>query len=450
VLVDRAVQYLFVSLESLTPASLCLALMLIAEDSWGRQGRRVASDPPENLLLGPDPTDAILALTKCNTTNPSQKWTLDNATGHLWTTALSNGAHGSQVQQRWCVGASTIPWGRPAGLVPCDDPKYNYDPTQDCGPPQVCKMVMSWTATDAQCVGVPAPISCRLPKLGGMAGEGCDLVLQCGSGETISGIKFADWGLPTALGPDDPLDPTACEFQSAANCTSVNHTIALIEALCVGQNNCTISTSDLNHPDPCSGHHKRVAVAASGCSAVLLPPRKSSTTFVSSTGGGTLGYVNELTTGLQGRKFVQNASSGPLPHARWFGPYGSESQFYWEGNGSQIVSASSQPVIDDDCVGGVKTDVHPQDWCIEAVRGGNLEVWVAELSGHRLAVALINRSPFEAKIVAKWADLGLPADKMMSVYHVWGRKDMGTHADTYACKVAGKGSQLLVLSSSEE
>jgi hypothetical protein len=107
-------------------------------------------------------------------------------------------------------------------------------------------------------------------------------------------------------------------------------------------------------------------------------------------------------------------------------------------------------VIDDDCVGGVKTDVHPQDWCIEAVRGGNLEVWVAELSGHRLAVALINRSPFEAKIVAKWADLGLPADKMMSVYHVWGRKDMGTHADTYACKVAGKGSQLLVLSSSEE
>eukprot|EP01043_Picozoa_sp_COSAG02_P129034 COSAG02_NODE_66570_length_255_cov_0.653846_1_plen_66_part_10 len=47
------------------------------------------------------------------------------------------------------------------------------------------------------------------------------------------------------------------------------------------------------------------------------------------------------------------------------------------------------------------------NWCMEAVRGGNLEVWVAELSGHRLAVALINRSPMAASIRAPWDKLGL-------------------------------------------
>ena len=275
---------------------------------------------------------------------------------------------------------------------------------------------------------LPTPTDCAAPKLGGMAGEGCDLVLECAAGGKIASIEFADWGQPTAIGAD-PYDPAACEFQAAANCTAGPHIKSLVESLCVGKSRCTIATSDLNSPDPCSGHHKRVAVRASGCTPAKLPPAKPKTSFVSTTGGGTLGYCNSDTAGLSnGRPFIQNASSGPLPHSRWFGPYGSESEFVWEGNGTQIVSASAHPVIDDDCVGGITTDPRPANWCMEAVRGGNLEVWVAELSGHRLALALVNRSPKHATITAPWEAIGLLASKKMSVRDVWAAADKGTRS----------------------
>ena len=175
----------------------------VHQDSWGKQGRRVLSTPPPNTLLGPEPADAILALRRCdaNNSNSAQKWSLDKDTGRLWTTALSNLPQHSQASSaangavgggggggstggstgvvKWCVGGATIPWGRPAGLVPCDDPAYAYNATQDCGPPNVCKQVMSWNANGGgQCIGVPPPTACALPKLGGMAGEGCSLTLQ--------------------------------------------------------------------------------------------------------------------------------------------------------------------------------------------------------------------------------------------------------------------------------
>lgn len=128
--------------------------LAIHQDTWGRQARRVASTPPPNVLLGPDPTDATLALTRCNASNPAQRWTLDNATGRLWTATMSNLPGNTTGIQKWCVGGNSIPWGRPAGLVPCDDPAYAYNASADCGPPIVCKQVMSWTAGTAQCIGV--------------------------------------------------------------------------------------------------------------------------------------------------------------------------------------------------------------------------------------------------------------------------------------------------------
>jgi hypothetical protein len=84
-------------------------------------------------------------------------------------------------------------------------------------------MALAWQAGPRACIGAPAPTQCAAPKLGGMAGEGCDLVLRCAPGETITGISFADWGQPTAVGAE-PLDPAACVFQSASNCTSAART----------------------------------------------------------------------------------------------------------------------------------------------------------------------------------------------------------------------------------
>eukprot|EP01046_Picozoa_sp_COSAG06_P023842 COSAG06_NODE_1912_length_8077_cov_102.258586_6_plen_130_part_00 len=50
--------------------------------------------------------------------------------------------------------------------------------------------------------GVTEPRYCPAPKLGGTVGEGvgCDLTLSCEAGQTITGVEFADWGLPYADG----------------------------------------------------------------------------------------------------------------------------------------------------------------------------------------------------------------------------------------------------------
>ena len=82
---------------------------------------------------------------------------------------------------------------------------------------------------------------------------------------------------------------------------------------------------------------------------------------------------------------------------------------------------------------------------MEAVHGGNLEVWVAELSGHRLAVALINRSPVAAQIVAPWSKLGLVDGARMSVRDIWESANVGVHSQQYSTEVGGKSASLLVL-----
>ena len=94
------------------PASILAILknkeaLAVHQDSWGKQGRRVLSTPPPNILLGPDPTDAILALARCDATKAAQKFTLDNVTGHLWTEAMSNLPGNNTGNQKWCVGGNS-------------------------------------------------------------------------------------------------------------------------------------------------------------------------------------------------------------------------------------------------------------------------------------------------------------------------------------------------------
>jgi hypothetical protein len=136
-----------------------------------------------------------------------------------------------------------------------------------------------------QCLAsVTEPRYCGGGKLGGMVGEGCDLQLQCPPGQRITGIEFADWGRPVAMGGGSTTEPsTACTFQSQANCTSAGVTKQAVEKLCLGKESCLISTANTHNPgsvnagDPCPGHHKRLAVAASGCSATPAPPPRDPT-----------------------------------------------------------------------------------------------------------------------------------------------------------------------------
>ena len=52
----------------------------------------------------------------------------------------------------------------------------------------------------------------------------------------------------------------------------------------------------------------------------------------------------------------------------------------------------SGTILHDDGVGNAVPSP-AAEWCAEAVQPGNLEVWASPLSGHRLAVSLLNRSP---------------------------------------------------------
>merc|ERR1712232_593000 len=65
----------------------------------------------------------------------------------------------------------------------------------------------------------------------------------------------------------------------------------------------------------------------------------------------------------------------------------------------------SGKIVDNDNIGGPLQTSPAADWCATAVRGGNLEVWHAELIQGRVAVALLNRSPERETVYAKWQQL---------------------------------------------
>eukprot|EP01052_Picozoa_sp_SAG31_P027918 SAG31_NODE_2652_length_5296_cov_7.770637_1_plen_90_part_00 len=77
---------------------------------------------------------------------------------------------------------------------------------------------------------------------------------------------------------------------------------------------------------------------------------------------------------------------------------------------------------------------------------GNLEVWKAQLSGHRLAVSLLNRSPTAQNVTAHWAALGLPNTATKKVRDIWAAADVGDVTGSYEAEVPAFGVVLLVLS----
>ena len=135
--------------------------------------------------------------------------------------------------------------------------------------------------------------------------------------------------------------------------------------------------------------------------------------------------------------------------------YDGSSLFYW-GEGGEGEARSLKPsmstwiprengmIVDDDHIGGV-TMSPASEWCAEAVGGGGLEVWAVRLSGHRMAVALFNRSPTEASITARWEDLGLANDQKMGVKDVWAGAERGDHSSEYTAKVESRGVVYLLL-----
>eukprot|EP01052_Picozoa_sp_SAG31_P030621 SAG31_NODE_3157_length_4610_cov_8.242740_5_plen_338_part_00 len=120
----------------------------------------------------------------------------------------------------------------------------------------------------------------------------------------------------------------------------------------------------------------------------------------------TNGTIESLSLG--GSKFLtwgnrQFGASGPLPHHIYLQatPWGAPAWRWPDALATHEGAALQLPpginLTDDDHVGGV-TQVDSSTMCMSLTRGGNLETWVSEMSGHRLAVAFFNRGIETARV----------------------------------------------------
>jgi alpha-galactosidase len=70
-------------------------------------------------------------------------------------------------------------------------------------------------------------------------------------------------------------------------------------------------------------------------------------------------------------------------------------------------------------------------------KDGDLEVWARPLSGGAYAVGLFNRGDSEAKVTAKWSDIGL--NKKARVRDLWAHADRGVMPDQFSADVPSHG-----------
>jgi hypothetical protein len=85
----------------------------------------------------------------------------------------------------------------------------------------------------------------------GTAGEGESITLACPAEQVIDEIVFASYG--TASGTCGSFADAACHSASS---------LAVVEALCLGRNTCTVTASNGTFGDPCNGTAKRLSVEA--------------------------------------------------------------------------------------------------------------------------------------------------------------------------------------------
>jgi len=146
-------------------------------------------------------------------------------------------------------------------------------------------------------------------------------------------------------------------------------------------------------------------------------------------------------------------SSGPLPHTLWLqsnrgGAWTGDlaSAAMLNGTGASFSPATAS-VIDDDGVGSVGTRPGSA-FCLDVVRGGNVEIWVGPLVHNSAVAAVLNRGPLAADAVVRFADAFPPGATpgRVAVRSAWGLD--GAYRDgggAYAVTVPGHGAALLVL-----
>eukprot|EP01113_Clastostelium_recurvatum_P010134 TRINITY_DN1497_c0_g1_i4.p1 TRINITY_DN1497_c0_g1~~TRINITY_DN1497_c0_g1_i4.p1 ORF type:complete len:540 (-),score=92.16 TRINITY_DN1497_c0_g1_i4:122-1633(-) len=95
--------------------------------------------------------------------------------------------------------------------------------------------------------GTPGQLACAY------ADEKASAVISCPSGQTITCISFASFGVPSG---------SCGSYAQSATC-HVGYSKAFVERLCLGQNSCSVlATTDNFGEDPCYGTVKHLAIQA--------------------------------------------------------------------------------------------------------------------------------------------------------------------------------------------
>jgi hypothetical protein len=84
----------------------------------------------------------------------------------------------------------------------------------------------------------------------GTAAEGANATLTCPTGQTIATVTFASFGTPTG----------ACGSFAASSCDE-SASVAVVQALCVGRNSCSVPANTGTFGDPCNKVVKNLAIA---------------------------------------------------------------------------------------------------------------------------------------------------------------------------------------------
>jgi hypothetical protein len=101
--------------------------------------------------------------------------------------------------------------------------------------------------------GTPESCDSRSASRCAEAGEGEVATLSCPSGQVVSDIEFASYGLPTG----------DCESGFAQGSCHGATSLAELEEACLGQRSCSVAASNGIFRDPCPGTRKHLAVAYS-------------------------------------------------------------------------------------------------------------------------------------------------------------------------------------------
>jgi hypothetical protein len=100
--------------------------------------------------------------------------------------------------------------------------------------------------TDAGETAYPAAVGGD--PVGGMALETTTLNLTCATGQTITDVKFASYGLPTGLAPNYAIG--TCDAPSSER---------VVETACLGKTSCSIPATNAVFGDPCPWSIKRLS-----------------------------------------------------------------------------------------------------------------------------------------------------------------------------------------------